>query len=286
MSESKFRLLAKCLTAILIPCLLAATVYYGSFVNLNLTPKPAFAFSWIQGKTDADIANTTFRSYNLGLALVLRNGTEVHINDIHWAVRNSPIIPPNSPEFNGTIESLVDSISMIEEPNYEISYGTPLSGAWGIMPIYNLTYTTNIPLENTTLSTVLVTSTKTLDMGSYTIHYGPGKEGGFDASSTPGYWTNASQIVTNTPSWTISSTELSEFLKGSGNATIEFHAAFSAHVVYSITYSDNTTITGEKDVAWNGIEGTIGIQYNETGVFELRYEWTRILLALLPLNNP
>ena len=289
MSEDKFRLLAKCLAAVLIPCLLAATVYYASFINLNSIPKPAVALAFIQGPvtiqrpTDTDIANAAFHSYPLALAVVLKNETEIHINDMNWYVHNTRIIPPNLPEFNGTIEAPVDSISMIEEPNYVIPYGSLLNGSWWGLPPYNLNYRANVPFENTTISTLLVTSTRTYDMGSYTIHYSPEQ---MDAVSTPGYWTNASHIITNTPNWTISSSELlSKFLEGSGNATIEFHSSFSAHAEYSITYSDNTTQTGEKDLSWNGTQGTIAINYDETGIFELQYHWTRILLALMPAVN-
>lgn len=289
MSESKLRLLGKFLAAILIPCLLAATVYYASFINLNSNAaRPAVAFAYIQGpvgiqgQTDADIANAASRSYTLALAVVLQNTTEIHINDMYWYVHNTNIIPPNLPEFNGTIEAPVDSISMIEEPNYVIPYKFLLNGSWWGQPPYDLNYNVSVPFENTTMSTMLVTSTRTYDMGSYTIHYSPGN---IDASSTPGYWTNASHETTNAPAWTMSSAQLSQFLEGSGNATIEFHGSFSAHVDYSITYSDNTTQTGEKDLSWNGIQGTIALTYNETGISEMQYQWTRILLALMPAVN-
>jgi len=293
LSESKFRLLAKCLAAVLIPCLLAATVYYASFINLNFQPKPVFAFFFVQGggiagQTDVlpqgGFPNSTLHSYNLGLALILHNGTEVHINDMWWYVHYTRIIPPDDPEFNGTIETgpLPTNMTVMlgnrdyivgNESDASVFMGgpTPISGG-----VY---YQVNDgSLLNWTISTVLVTSTKTFDMGSYA-----------SSATNPGsigYWPNASHFITNAPSWSIGSTDLSSFLQGSGNATIEFHASFSVHVNYTFYYPDNTTKTGETDASWNGTMGTFGIRIDDTGTYEIQYDWTRVIFCLVPVNNP
>jgi hypothetical protein len=298
LSESKFRLLAKCLAAVLIPSLLAATVYYTSFINLNFAPKPAFAFSFVQGgiagPTDAlpqgGFPNSTLHSYNLGLALILQNGTEVHINDMFWYVHNTRIIPPDDPEFNGTIETgpLPASMSVMLG-NREYIVGNESDSSMfmgGPTPIWGGVYyqMNNGSLLNWTLSTLLVTSTKTFDMGSYALT-GEGSSSAINPGSI-GYWPNASHFITNAPSWSIGSTDLSSFLQGSGNATIEFHASFSVHVNYTFYYPDNTNKTGETDASWNGTMGAFGIRHNDTGTYEIQYNWTRVIFCLVPVNNP
>jgi hypothetical protein len=282
LSESKFRVLGKCIAAILVPCLLAATVYYASFVNINsIFPKPAYAFVWFHGsptQADADYANATLLSYDLGMDFGLKNGTMIHIHD---PMDDSP----QYPSYNGSIKSLLDNAAVF------LTWGMYLAGTQHVSGGVNITTggaTLSYPIadvtmfENTTISSVLAASSIT-DMGSYTIHMGPKI---FEASNTPGYWPNASKVTTNSPTWAISATELSEFLEGTGNATIQFDASFSVHVDYSITFSDNSTETGEKLLTWNGTMGTIAIKYDETGIFEAQYEWKPIELDLLALKNP
>jgi hypothetical protein len=287
LSGTKFRLLAKGLTAVLIPCLLAATVYYASFINLNSVVKPAFAFRWVQGTespADLDFSNRTLQTYNLGMALVLQNGTEVHIDDILWDVHNTNIYPSDDPEFNGTIESESSLSTMsVSLENREYVAGNASNVFWNSTMFGGIYYTMNTTLH-TTLSTDLVTSTNTFDLGSYAIQWLPGA---FDASNpgSIGYWPNASKYVTNAPSWFINSVALRSMLQGSGNATIELHAACTAHVDYTFFYPDNTSKTGETDSYWNGTMGTFDIGYNENGIYQMQYDWTRITFALVPMNN-
>lgn len=276
----------------LIPCLLAATVYYTSFINLNVVPEPAFAFTFIQGiagPTDVlpqgGFPNSTLHSYNFGLGLILQNGTEVHINDMYWYVHNTNIIPTDDPEFNGTIETgpLPANMSVSLE-NREYIVGNESDSSMfmgGPTPISGGVYYKMSSSMNTTLSTVLVTSTNTFDMGSYAMQGG--------VTSNPGsigYWPNASHFITNAPYWSINSNDLSNFLEGANNATIEFHASFSVHVDYTFYYPDNTNKTGETDSYWNGTMGTFSIRYDDTGAYEMQYDWTRIIFALVPVNNP
>ena len=283
----------------LVPCLLAAAVYYGSFINLNsVMPKPVLALEWfqgIQGPTGAlsrytngtmyaDIPNSTLQSYNLGLAFVLQNGTEVNINDMLWYVHNTNIIPPDDPEFNGTIGAIQDGFSMsvsLENREYIVGNDSTLH-SYSATPVFNGVYYNMSTTLNTTLSTVLVTQTKTFDMGSYAMQWGPGI--GFVASNpgSIGYWLNASHDITNAPYWSIGSADLSNFLEGSGNATIEFDASFSVHVDYTFYYPDNTTTTGETNAIWNGTMGTFNIGYDQTGIHQLNYDWTRIIFILVP----
>jgi len=289
LSENKYRLLAKGLAAVLIPCLLAATVYYASFIKLNSTSEPALAFAWVQGNespANLDFPNETLQTYNLGMALVLQNGTEVHVNDMLWYVRNTNIIPPDDPEFNGTIdsESSLSTMSVTFE-NREYVSGNASDMFWNSTAFGGIYYTMNTTL-NTTLSTDLVTSTNTLDLGSYALLWPPGA--GIIASNpgSIGYWPNATKYVTNAPYWSVNSTVLQSLLQGSGNATIEFHATCTAHVDYTFFYPDNTSKTGETDSYWNGTMGTFDIGYNENGINQIQYDWTRITFALVPMNNP
>jgi hypothetical protein len=267
---------------ILVPCLLAATVYYSSFLSLNtIFPKSAYAFSWCQGNTystDTDYANSTLLSYNLGAKFQLKNGTEIHINN-PWDSAT------DFAEYNGSIAFPLENIGVFLTNGYHLEGTVGVVGGVNITmggpsvtyPIANLTLT-----ENTTLSTLLVTTT-VQDMGNYSISLGLGT---FDATNTPGYWPNASNLTTNAPEWKISSTELMKYLTGSGNATVRFNGSFNVHVGYTITYSDNTTQTGEKDLAWNGTIGTVMVSYDDNGVQGASYEWSQIKLVLLALKNP
>jgi hypothetical protein len=214
----------------------------------------------------------------------LQNGTEVNINDMLWYVHNTNIIPPDDPEFNGTIGAIQDGFSMsvsLENREYIVGNDSALH-SYSTTPAFNGVYYNMSVALNTTLSTVLVTQTKTFDMGSYAMQWGPST--GFVASNpgSIGYWLNASHDVTNAPYWSISSADLSNFLEGSGNATIEFDASFSLHVDYTFYYPDNTTTTGETNAIWNGTMGTFNIGYDQTGIHQLNYDWTRIIFILVP----
>jgi hypothetical protein len=280
LSESKLDLFGKCLAAIMLACLLGTAVYYTS-LDGNTQPNFAYAFTWFEGDQQQvyeDYADTTLLSHNLGMRFGLKNGTTVYVHDPYES-------PESNPEYQGSIESIINSLEVSLLNEWTISGATGVSSGVKITvggpsftssPVANLTV-----FENTTISTILVTLTNT-DMGSYTIWYGPDL---FEASNTPGYWPDTKTLVTNSPTWSVLSTQLLDLLEGEGTATIEFNAVFSVHVDYEIALSENVTETGEKDLTWNGTMGTIKITYDTTRISQVQYDFKQIQLALLTMDT-
>jgi len=282
LSESKLGLFGKGLAAIMLASLLGVAVYYTSIDgNTSILPKPAYAFAWFQGDQQQayeDYTNTTLLSHSLGMNFGLENGTIVRVHD--------PLeSPQDNPEYQGSIDSIIDNIKVKLLNRWVIAGVTGINSGVNItvggpssssLPIANLTV-----FENSTISTILVTSTNA-DMGSYTIWHGPKI---FEASSTTGYWPDASRVVTDSPAWSVLSTQLLELLESEGTATIEFNATFSVHVDYEITLPEKVTQTGEKDLTWNGTMGTINITYDPTGIYRVHYDFKQIQLALLTMDT-
>ena len=267
----------------MLACLLGIAVYYTSIGGdtASILPKPAYAFAWFQGDQQQayeDYTNTTLLSHNLGMNFDLWNGTTIRVHD----PRESP---ENNPEYQGSIESIINSINVSLLNKWSIAGATGVNSGVNITvggPSFNSCPIANLTVfENTTISTILVTSTNT-DMGSYTIWVGPKL---FEASNTPGYWPDTSKLVTDSPTWSALSAQLLELLESEGTATIEFNAAFSVHVDYKITLPENVTQTGEKDLTWNGTMGTISITYDATGIYQIQYDFKQIQLALLTMNT-
>jgi len=117
-------------------------------------------------------------------------------------------------------------------------------------------------------------------MGSYTFRGGLAMYLS-EATSTPGYWPDASKLRTPYPKWSISSSRLLEYLEGSGSATIRFDAVFSVHMNYTISFPDNRTETGVKDLVWAGTMGTIEFSYDETRILSVKYDFWQVRLILL-----
>jgi hypothetical protein len=264
-------------------------VYYASFINLNsFFPRPALGFSLVQGTyTPAEWNEAdTMDSFNLGLAVVLQNSSETHIDDILWYVHNTNIYPSDDPEFNGTLDlgSLLNTMTVTLENRYYIAGNDTAMHSYSGTPAFNGTYYKLSAPLNLTLTTDLVTSTKTVDMGGYAIQEGEGSMETTNPGSI-GYWLNATHYSTNSPDWSISGSELSNFLEGSGNATIEFHASFTVHVSYTFYYSDNTTQNGQTDLYWSGLMGKFNLTYDGTGIREMSYDWSRIAFVLVPVSD-
>lgn len=283
LSISKLSVLRKVAVSVMLACLLGAAIYYMPFENLG-TLKPAYAFAWFEGnnpQADAEYTNETLLRYSLEMYFGLKNGSTIEVNGFG---SNSPdgVSLANNREYNGSIDEAINSIE-VGLLNARALGGTVywLSGV-NITTNVKATPRANMTsFENTTICSFLVTS-DVLDMGSYTVETGPGV---FNAVSTPGYWPDARHYVTNSPTWSITSAELLGFLESSGNATIMFEATFNVHLSYAINLPDNTTDTGEKDLSWSGTIGTIGIRYDESGIFEVQYDFVRVELALLTLAS-
>jgi hypothetical protein len=264
------RTLGKGLIAVLLASLLGVAVYYTSFNGENELLKPAYAFIWSQGDQQQafeDYVNATLLCQYIGMYFSLKNGTAISMD--------------NPSEYHGSIDSMITSVKVQLNNAWflagrigvvsgvNITTGGP---GWDDYPMANLTL-----FLNKTITSALVTSITT-DMGSYTFHDGPNIR---EATSTPGYWPDASRHVTDSPAWTISSTQLLGFLEGSGSATIKFDAIFNAHMDFTISFPDNTTESGSKDLNWTGTIGTIGFTYDETGILATTYDFEQVQLVLL-----
>jgi hypothetical protein len=276
-SQTKLDLFGKTLTAVLLASLLGALVYYSSIEGP--LAKPAFAFvldTVNQMPSDPDYTNQTLLQYSLQMDFTLTNHTTIYIHDMGY--HNPPGVPfTDDSEYHGVINETITNIQV------------KLWDSWiiGIAGRINSITTSggenlNVSVvENNTLTSLLVTSTD-LDMGSYTYVLGPGV---FNATSTPGYWPDAKRYVTNTPFWSISSTQFLNLLEGSGNATLRFNAAFHVHMNYTMAMPDNSTQTGATELEWEGTIGTIGFKYDENSIFDVRYDFYRVELLLLTLKK-
>jgi len=277
--ENGKKLFGKTLAVILLACLLGAVVYYSPIGNVS--PKPAFAFVFAEGnqtQMESGYVNTSLLWRFFEMQFGLENGSRIYVGGVGLHLPKGQSWGGVQPEYHGGFNASVQDILVTLWSYRRAPWGTiNVTGPTHIGTIANVSDT-----QNVTIHASLVTST-VIDMGTCTFVYGPEAS---DTSSS-GYWNIdplGRKIVTNCPKWNISSTELLGLLEESGTVTIAFDATFHIHVNYNITLGEETEI-GEKDLYWEGTLGTIEIRYDENSIFEVRYDFIRVELTLLTLQQ-
>jgi len=279
--ENRKKVFGRTIAAVSLACLLGAIVYY--FPYGNVSPKPSFAFVWAEGDQvpiDPEYVNASLLRRFFEMQFGLKNGSRIYVGGIGLHLPKGSYWGGVQPEYHGGFTASVQDI-VVTLWSYRRAppgtFDTQPAGPWFVGSIANVS-----TIENMTIHASLVTPTM-IYMDTCTFIYGPEVLN----TSSCGYW-NLDPVwgraITNCPWWEISSNELMRYLEGSGTTTIAFNATYNVHVDYSIKLGDETE-TGEKDLFWEGTLGTIEITYDESNIFEVRYDFITVESLLLTLSE-
>jgi len=279
--ENRKKVFGRTIAAISLACLLGTIVYYSPYGNVS--PKPGFAFVWAEGDQvpiDPEYVNASLLRRFFEMQFGLKNGSRIYVGGIGLHLPKGSNWGGVQPEYHGGFTASVQDIVVTLWSYRRAPLGTfetQPAGPWFVGSIANVS-----TIENMTIHASIATPTM-IYMDTCTFIYGPEALN----TSSCGYWNQDpvwGRAITNCPWWEISSNELMRYLEGSGTTTIAFNATYNVHVNYTIKLGDETE-TGEKDLFWEGTLGTIEITYDESSIFEIRYDFITVESLLLTLSE-
>lgn len=279
--------IAKAATTVLLVALLSVASYY---LFPESIPTVTFAFAFVKTNEpfpdlDLPLGESVLVPVLLNTEFRLRNGSTISLpietyeptSPFNWTEYISGSYAPSyQGDFNGT---LLEKIKVCDS-------GRQPSGAFVSPDIsYNITY-----VRHRIFNSSLKIGEDATDMGIYGwwdsyFLYRKGMRGGGhglwghedDEIGATEYWSYFGSH------WTIYTNQLSSLLQGSGTAILEFNGIISWDINYTLVTA-NGSEAGEETVNWEGTLGTIEITYDQGTILWVKYDFTGIVLLMLPVG--